>query len=155
MTSETLALSGGTVVTGGTVTQGGTSGTLHIEAGTGGSGATLNDVSVTNGVALTIDNAVTLAVENGTSITGSSVITNGGTIEDSGGLFTVSSTASFTGAGNVEITGGGTADLLGSFDQAVTFAGAGILELTLTDNGTVTGFGASNALDEIDLSNMS
>ena len=155
VTSETLALSGGTVVTGGTVTQGGTSGTLHIEAGTGGSGATLNDVSVTNGVALTIDNAVTLAVENGTSITGSSVITNGGTIEDSGGLFTVSSTASFTGAGNVEITGGGTADFLGSFDQAVTFAGAGILELTLTDNGTVTGFGASNALDEIDLSNMS
>ncbi len=148
--TDTLALSGGTVVTGGTIKEAGTSGILEITGG-----ATLNDVGVIGAISITVDPLVKLVVENGTSISGTSAIANGGTIEDSGGLFTVGSNAAFSGSGNVEIAGGGTADFLGSFNQAVSFAGNGVLELSHTYSGTVTGFGASNALDEIDLSNVS
>ena len=84
--SGTLALSGGTVVTGGTIEEAGTSGILEITGG-----ATLNDVGGIGAISITVDPLVKLVVENGTSISGTSAIANGGTIEDSGGLFTVGS----------------------------------------------------------------
>ena len=74
----TLVLEGGTIVTGGTLTQGSSSGALHIEAGSG-TGATLDDVSVTNSIPITIDSMVTLFVDNGTTIA-SGLITNSGSL---------------------------------------------------------------------------
>ncbi len=45
------------------------------------------------------------------------------------------------------IEGGGYADFAAAFDQSVTFSSAGTLALVQTYSGTVTGFGADDALD--------
>ena len=87
----TLHLISGASVTGGTLTEGGSAGI--VEAGAGG--ATLDNVQVTNGLAVTIDAMQTLVVNNGTAIIGSSVVTNDGVIEVNAGTLTVASGATF------------------------------------------------------------
>jgi probable HAF family extracellular repeat protein len=88
----------------------------------------------------------------GATITGVS-ITDNGTIAADGGTFTVSSTASISGSGNVEITNGGTADFLDAFNQAVTFLGAGTLQLAQSASftATVSGLTPGDANQILDL----
>ena len=77
-----------------------------------------------------------------------------------GGTVTVGSGGAVGGTGTFEITGGGTIDILNSVDQNVTFAGAGTLEIALSQsysensngsNNSVSGFGAGDAIDLQDL----
>jgi FecR protein len=73
-------------------------------------------------------------------------VCNSGTLEANGG--TLSVCGDVGGCGSVLIGGGGLADFIGAFDQDVTFAGAGTLELhVLPYCGTVTGFAAGDAID--------
>ena len=144
----TLYLTSGASITGGFLTQGGTSGVLDIGAG----GATLDDVSVANGIAITVESSDTLTVNGGTSITGSSAISNSGVIAVNGGTFTVASGATFNGGGSVQISGGATADFLGAFNENVTFSGNGTLELSYAYTGTISGFTVGDAIDLHDIS---
>jgi hypothetical protein len=86
----------------------------------------------------------TLYVETGHTFTNNALIaaTNGGILDvvDNVG-----------GSGNVAIAGGGLAEFAGTFNQDVTFSGAGTLDLAQVYGGTVTGFGAG---DGIDLTNL-
>jgi hypothetical protein len=55
---------------------------------------------------------------------------------------------SVSGAGTVTISGGGIADFLGSFNENVTFSGAGTLELSSGYTGKISGLsGTSDILD--------
>ncbi len=112
---------------------------------------TIGDVTDTY---LTLDNASgvidanvsgqTLTVDTGNTVT------NAGTLEASGGG-TLVVVDNVTGAGSVTLTGGGTAGFQSTFNQYVTFSGAGTLELTQSYGGTISGFDASASNDTIEL----
>ena len=150
-TGAMLVLSGGTTVTGGTLWIN-IAGTVQVGAG----GAALDDVAVTDDKTLSISASTTLSASSGTAITGG-VISDLGTLEANGGLVTVSAGTSISGSGNVEVTNSGTADFLDAFNQAVTFSGAGMLELAQSTSfsAAVTGFNSgSNSGDVIDLQDV-
>jgi fibronectin-binding autotransporter adhesin len=71
--------------------------------------------------------------------------TYSGTTTINGGKLQVDD--NFNGTGTVTISGGGVADFLGTFNQGVTFTGAGTLELGHATTGAVTGFDRGAALD--------
>ncbi len=96
------------------------------------------------------------SVSDGTTVmVGSSVmfelaadVTNDGTIEVNGGTLLVDSDSTVSGSGSVLIAGG-IANFQDAFDQNVTFAGAGILELAHSQNydATISGYSDAAILD--------
>ncbi|HML08965.1 MAG TPA: hypothetical protein VK430_12670 [Xanthobacteraceae bacterium] len=131
--------------------------------------------------ALTLDNAAgtiagnvsgqTLKIDTGNQITneihGILVAANGGTLELSDSIDNLGSMTAnggtldvdnnVTGFGTVSIESGGFADFAGTFNQNVTFSGAGTLALAHSQSytGAVSGFAAGDAIDLTDLTYVS
>ncbi len=129
----TLDLSGGTSITGGALKEGASSGALEIKTG----GATLDDVTITSAIPITIDSGVTLGVNNGTAF-------STGTITDSGGTLDVTSgTIKFAGSSAMTIDLNSTGQMQVAASATVNDAGVG---LTITSNsgtaGSITNDGA-------------
>ena len=128
-----------------------------IRSNGGAAGSVVNDGTyVKNDGTTTIDvalnNSGTLDVESGTlNLNGS--VASGGQLETAGGTLNV--TTAVSGTGTVAIGGGGTAEFGSTFDQNVTFSGAGTLQLAHSQgtdySGTISGFGPGDALDLRDL----
>ena len=78
-------------------------------------------------------------------------VSNSGTLAAEGG--TLMADGNVSGSGDVIIGGRGHADFAGAVDQNVAFTGPGTLELDHSQSfsGTVTGFGAGDAIDLNDL----
>jgi hypothetical protein len=116
----TLILDDGTTMTGGNLDIG-SKGTLDVEAGSNGDGATLDGVNIANDGVLQVDGS-TLYVDSASTIGGS---------------------------GHIEITDGGTAHFADVLDQNVTFtASGGTLELDQAPGDfTITGFAKGDAID--------
>ena len=163
--AATLILEGGTSITDGTLVNGDV-GTVEIQAPTG---ATFDNVDVSNTGLLQVDGGSQLLLVGGATITGgdvtvatggllktygagieiNAVVTNDGTIEiNSGGTLKIST--SISGTGSVRIDGGATFELNGSDDQTVEFNGANaVFKIDGSSfGGSIVGFAAS---DEIDL----
>jgi fibronectin-binding autotransporter adhesin len=130
------------------------------------SGSTLDliDAIISGGtvsVSGILDSTGTGAIDNAS-------ITNTGTMESTGGTFTIDAASSLTntgtleadggtlfikgdvsGAGAATITDGGTLDFAGADAQTVTFDGAGTLKLEASANfaGTVSGLTTGDAID--------
>ena len=117
-----------------------------IEASGTGSTIDLSFTQINDG-ALTIGSGATLDIEAPGATLDGVTVTNNGTIEVNSGLLFVTSTSSVGGSGTVLIESGGYADFAVAFDQNVTFSGAGTLALAQSYSGTITGFGADDALD--------
>ena len=147
----TLDIGGtGTVDVSGNMTDGGSisgAGTLIL------TGTFLKSTSGTTTISTAFTNDSVVDAQGGTLLLSGSV-TNDGTLETTGGTLDV--TTAVTGsAGMVSISGGGIAEFGSTFNQNVTFSGAGTLELARSLGtsyaGTVTGFGAGDALELTDL----
>ena len=133
-------------------------GSIVVGASTTDAVLTLSDGTTITGIdggTLTINALNTVEVVPGssgpspvTTFTGLDVINNG-TLEVNGGTLVVDATSTVGGTGSVEVTNGGLADFQGAFGQNVTFTGfgAGTLELAQSYGGTISGFGAGDALD--------
>jgi hypothetical protein len=119
-------------VTGGTIADNGTldsTGTSSIGVGTI---VNNNDILESTGGTLTIHDAVD----------------NAGTLEANGGTLVID--GDISGAGSATISGGGTLDLGGADAQAITFEGAGTLQLETSSNltgSTVSGFEIGDVID--------
>jgi large repetitive protein len=85
-------------------------------------------------------------------------IHNNATLEADGGTIFANSNTTIDGTGNVIITGGGLAHFADVFNQDVTFAGPGTLQLdqsviydgdalTSSYTGTISGFGKGDTID--------
>jgi len=86
------------------------------------------------------DNALTLN-------TGNQIINNG-ILEANGGTLVINSHDLVVGSGHMAIAGGGTLVLNPAQEQqAITFAGAGNLDLARAYLGQISGFGANDAID--------
>ena len=147
----------------GTITIGG-GGVLTLSDGGAIDDGTINDTDL-------IDVIGSGAIDNNASVTGDQVnvesgqtltlaatldlqyLDNAGTLEANGGTFTIDSGTSIFGPGSVLITGGGTANFQDAFNQAITFSGAGTLELAQSASfgATVTGFNSGDVVDLTDV----
>ena len=137
-----LAENGGTVEftdafvpnAGGTITASGTGSTIDL------SFTRINDGALTIGSGATLDVEAPGATLDGVNVT------NNGTMTVNGSLLDVTSTSTVSGSGTVLIENGGYAFFADAFDQNVTVSGAGTLALAQSYSGTITGFGADDAL---------
>ena len=159
-----IALDTGNTVTNDGILEATNGGTLLIEnstlANTGnvqagaGSQVDLSNATISGGTVSTAANG--LIVGSGASAIDNATIINNGELEI-GGTFTASSGATISGSGNVVIANGGVADFLDAFNQAVTFVGAGTLELAQSSsfNATVADFNSGgNSGDIVDLADV-
>lgn len=126
-----VALNGATI-SGGTV-QVSNGDTFYLQGGT------------ISGGMLTVDGIV--------NVTGSSTIdmvTNNGLLEANGGKLAIS--GAVTGSGSAFIENGGTISFGNSFNENVTFSGAGAFAISQAYIGEILGFGAGDAIDLTNLS---
>ena len=131
---------------------------------------TIDDNATINNGTVIVDNCVTLTLSdvalNGTFVqvgAGANLdllgaIHNNATLEADGGTIFANSNTTIDGTGNVIITGGGLAHFADVFNQDVTFAGPGTLQLdqsviydgdalTSSYTGTISGFGKGDTID--------
>ena len=131
---------------------------------------TIDDNATINNGTVIVDNCVTLTLSdvalNGTFVqvgAGANLdllgaIHNNATLEADGGTIFANSNTTIDGTGNVVITGGGLAHFADVFNQDVTFAGPGTLQLdqsviydgdalTSSYTGTISGFGKGDTID--------
>jgi autotransporter passenger strand-loop-strand repeat protein len=103
---------------------------------------------------LTNEGLIEATGTGGLVIQSASAIVNNGTLEADGGTLTDNSAV--TGGGSALIKGGGQANFLATFNQNVTFAGAGTLDLSQTTgySGTVSGFGTTDKIDLKSIANV-
>ena len=131
---------------------------------------TIDDNATINNGTVIVDNCVTLTLSdvalNGTFVqvgAGANLdllgaIHNNATLEADGGTIFANTNTTIDGTGNVVITGGGLAHFADVFNQDVTFAGPGTLQLdqsviydgdalTSSYTGTISGFGKGDTID--------
>ena len=138
-----LVLSGGTTISGGTIQQGASSGAVEISAGSGGSGATLDGVTVNN-IPITVDGSVTLTLDGGTAVSGNT-ITNSGIILVTGPSAIDNATIS-NASGEINLIGATlTLDDTTLNSGTITGSDGGAISVDLGDMLTLNGVTASGS----------
>ena len=113
--------------------------------------ANYSDGTLTLDTGNTVVNFGLMEATNGDTLQITDNVSNSGTLAAEGG--TLMADGNVSGSGDVIIGGRGHADFAGAVDQNVAFTGPGTLELDHSQSfsGTVTGFGAGDAIDLNDL----
>ena len=113
--------------------------------------ANYSDGTLTLDTGNTVVNSGLMEATNGGTLQITDNVSNSGTLAAEGG--TLMAAGNVSGSGDVIIGGRGHADFAGAVDQNVAFTGPGTLELDHSQSfsGTVSGFGAGDAIDLNDL----
>ena len=139
--------SGANTYTGGTSVQAGT-----LKAGNANAFGT-NTVTVSSGATLDFNGfSVGNAVTNSGTVTDSTgvvqfngAVTNNGILSTTGGNLTLAKAV--TGTGSAIVSAAGHLTFAGAFNQNVAFQGAGLLNLSQSCSGVISGFGADDTID--------
>ena len=152
--TATLLVDDGTVISGGTLTVG-ADGTLDVEKGTSGPGATLDGVAVTSGGIIDVGAASTATLTlTATTINGDTLVDNGTVVAN--GSVNVGSAVTTISTGAFTIDNGATLEFSSSVAAGITVSFAGATGTLQFDDptgfaGTVSNFGGSNVIDLTDI----